>query len=243
MILARILTPHDYGVMAMVGAITGFAGLFLNLGLSAATIQRAEINHAQVSTLFWINAGMGFMLLLIVAGLSPAVAWFYDNPELIWVTLAMSLVFLFNGLAVQHNALLSRQMRFFSMAVIQVAALIVGILVAILAALQGLGYWALVLHQIAISFCTIFDNLAGCQMDPRLAQTKCWCEMIKFGSDLAAFNIVNYFGRNLDNILIGRFHGSGPLGFYSKVYQLLMMPIKNFRDPLHRVAMPHFSRL
>jgi len=244
MILARILTPNDYGVMAMVGAITGFASLFLNLGLSVATVQRAEINHIQVSTLFWINAGMGVLLMLMVAGLSPAVAWFYDNHELTWVALAMSVVFLFNGLAVQHNALLNRQMRFFAMAVIQVVALIFGILVAIFAALQGLGYWALVLNQIAISFFTLLATWLSVGWIPGLPRRNAGVRpMIMFGSGLVGFNIVNYFARNLDNILIGRFHGSGALGFYDKAYQLLMMPIRNLRDPMNRVAMPALSRL
>lgn len=96
MIMARILTPRDYGLMAMVAVITGFANMMISLGLSTATIQRAEINHAQVSTLFWINTGFGAVVMLIVAGLSPVVAWFYKTPELVWVMLALSSTFLIN---------------------------------------------------------------------------------------------------------------------------------------------------
>jgi len=121
MVLARILTPDDYGMMAMVVAITGFATLFINLGLSTAVVQRAEINHAQVSTLFWINAAIGAFVTLLVAGLSPVIAWFYHTPELKWVALALSFNFIINGLGVQHHALLNRQMRFVALAVIQVA--------------------------------------------------------------------------------------------------------------------------
>jgi PST family polysaccharide transporter len=244
MILARILVPEDYGIMAMVMAIAGFARMFINMGLSAATIQRADINQAQVSTLFWINAGMGLLLMILLASLSPVVAWFYNTPELTWVTVAMSTMFLLNGLGVQHSALMSRQMRFFAIAAINVVSMIAGITVAIFAALQGLGYWALVLNSIVNSFCTVSLKWLTVRWLPSLPSRASGVgSMIKFGSDLLGFNIVNYFARNLDNILIGRFHGSGPLGFYSKAYQLLMMPISNLRDPLLRVATPALSKL
>ena len=89
MVLARILKPQDYGMMAMVVAVTGLAGVLSNLGLSTATIQRADINHEQVSTLFWINAGVGVGVTVVVAGLSPLVAWFYQTPDLVWIMLAL----------------------------------------------------------------------------------------------------------------------------------------------------------
>jgi PST family polysaccharide transporter len=244
MILARILTPQDYGIMTMVMAVAGIAGLFLNLGLSTATIQRSDINHAQVSTLFWINAGMGFLLMLFLAGLSPVVAWFYKAPELIPVTLALSVTFLFSGLSVQHNALLNRQMRFSSLAVIQVVSMLAGISAAIFAALQDFGYWALVLNNIVHSFCMVLGAWLAVRWMPSLPRKDARVgSMIKFGIDLVGFEFVNYFSRNLDNVLIGRFHGSGPLGMYSKAYQLLMMPIQNLRNPMIQVAMPALSKL
>lgn len=244
MILARILTPKDYGIMAMVVAITGFAGMFINLGLSTAVIQRSEINHEQVSTLFWINAGIGVLVMLIVAALSPVIAWFYQTPALKWVTIALSLNFLINGLAVQHQALLNRQMRFSAIAVIQVGAMAAGIIVAILAGIYGLGYWALVMNSLTISIVTVIGGWVASGWWPGLPRRNAGVgEMIRFGSDIVGFNVINYFARNLDNVLIGRYHGSGQLGFYSKAYQLLMMPITNLRDPLNKVAMPTLSRL
>lgn len=244
MILARILTPDDYGMMAMVVAITGFAGLFLNLGLSTATVQQTEINHAQVSTLFWINAGMGFLLMLIIAGLSPVIAWFYSSPQLAWVVLSLSSIFFINGLVVQQYALLNRQMRFLSLAAIQVGSMLIGVIVAIYFALMDYGYWALVFNNITLTFCSACGAWIAAWWLPSLPRRTAGIgSMVKFGSDIMGFNIVNYFARNLDNILIGRFYGSGPLGFYSKAYQLLMTPIQNLRDPLTRVAMPALSRL
>ncbi len=244
MILARILTPEDYGMMAMVVAVTGFAGIFINLGLSTAVIQRPEINHEQVSTLFWVNTGVGALVMLIVAALSPVIAWFYQTPALKWVAVALSCNFLINGLAVQHQALLNRQMRFVAIAVIQVGAMIAGIAVAILAGIYGFGYWALVLNSLTISVVTVIGGWIASGWWPGLPRRNVGVgEMIRFGSDIVGFNVVNYFARNLDNVLIGRYHGSGQLGLYSKAYQLLMMPITNLRDPMNRVAMPALSRL
>ena len=123
MILARILSPNDYGINAMAVAVTGFANIFGHLGLSTVTIQRAEINHEQVSALFWINVFLGILLNVVIAALSPVVAWFYKTPELLWVMLALSTIFTISGLSIQHNALLKRQMRFYSIAkIVQIAS-------------------------------------------------------------------------------------------------------------------------
>lgn len=244
MILARILKPQDYGMMAMVVAVTGLASVLSNLGLSTATIQRAEINHEQVSTLFWINAGVGALVTLVVASLSPVVAWFYQTPDLVWMMLALSCNFFINSLAVQHQALLNRQMKFYSLAKIQVLSTLIGIGVAIVAARHGFGYWALVLHSITIAATSVVGTWFASGWVPGLPKRNAGVKsMVKFGSDIVGFNIINYFARNLDNILIGRYHGSAVLGLYSKAYQLLMMPITNLRDPMTRVAMPALSRL
>lgn len=244
MILARILTPRDYGVMAMVVSITGLAAILSNLGLSTATVQRAEISHEQVSALFWINAGVGTGVALVGAMLSPVVAWFYQTPELFWVMLALSSNFFINGLAIQHSALLSRQMRFYSAAKIQAISTLIGIGVAIVAAQHGFGYWALVLNSIITSVTSVVGTWFASGWIPSLPRRNTDVKsMVKFGYDVVGFNVINYFSRNLDNVLIGRYYGSVALGLYSKAYQLLMMPITNLRDPLNRVAMPSLSRL
>jgi len=244
MILARILSPADYGINAMAVAITGFAAIFSNLGLSTATIQRAEINHEQVSTLFWINAAIGLLLTFIVAAISPVAAWFYKTPEILWVMLSLSIIFSITGLYVQHSALLTRQMRFYTLAKIRIISMLGGILVAIAAGYNGFGYWALVFNTLTSATMQSLGCWLACRWVPGLPQRHVGVgTMVKFGADLVCFDVVNYFARNLDNILIGRYYGSGALGLYSKAYQLLMMPIKNLRTPLNGVAMPALSRL
>src|SRR5579872_569550 len=124
-VLARLLTPADYGLVAMVTTITGLAQAFADLGLSEATIQREDISHDQVSNLFWINVGIGLALMVITVGLAPALAWFYREPRLKNIALVVSLTFLIGGLRVQHTALLKRRMQFVSLAARDVASSVV----------------------------------------------------------------------------------------------------------------------
>jgi PST family polysaccharide transporter len=244
MVLARVLTPEDYGINAMAVAINGFASVFSDLGLSNATVQQPEINHEQVSNLFWINVFIGFFLTIIIAASSPLAAWFYNTPALLEVMLSLSIIFTISGFSVQHSALLKRQMRFYSIAKIRVTSLLLGIIVAILASYFGLGYWALVLNTLTNVTANTLGFWYACKWVPTAPQRSIKVSsMVKFGADLVGFDVVNYFARNLDNILIGKFWGASVLGLYSKAYQLLMMPITNLRGPANSVAIPALSRL
>lgn len=244
MIMARLLTPNDFGLIAMVTAITGFAQIFKDLGLSMSTIQRDNINHAQVSTMFWINVAISLVIMLIIAALSPAVAWFYETPQLTLVMLALSVTFLFGGLAIQHQALLNRQMRFATIAGVQIISVIIGIIAAIYAAMHGFRYWALVLNNIFFSVTLVLGLWLVSGWRPGLPVRGAGVRsMLKFGINITGFDVINYFSRNLDNILIGRYCGASSLGLYSKAYQLLMLPISNLRIPLNNVALPSLSRM
>lgn len=244
MVLARILSPHDYGINAMALAITGFANIFGYLGLSTATIQQKEVTHEQVSALFWVNFIVGLILTLIVASLAPVAVWFYKTPEMLWVMLTLSIVFTINGLAIQHNALLKRQMRFYAVAKIQVLSMFAGIIVAIVAGYYGLGYWALVLNTLTNVICNAVGSWLFCRWIPSWYPKKSNIKsMIQFGADIVGYNVISYFSRNLDTLLIGKYHGSGALGLYSKAYQLLMMPITNLEIPMSTIAMPAMSSI
>ena len=244
MILARILSPQDYGINAMAMTITGFAGMFSSFGLSTATVQRSDITHEQVSTLFWGNVLIGFLISLATAAISPAAAWFYKAPELLSVMLTLSVIFAITGMGVQHQALLIRQMRFFSIVSINVVSMLAGVVVAIIAGFAGFGYWALVFNLLTFVVLNTTGYWWLCKWIPGLPRRDTGVgRMIRFGSNLVGSNVVNYFPRHMDNVLIGRYLGSDALGLYSKAYQLLMMPITNLRNPLTRVAIPSLSRL
>lgn len=243
-VLARLLTPQDFGLIAMVMVVTGFVTRFKDMGLSLATVQKAEINHAQISTLFWINLLLSFGMMLIAAALAPAISWFYDEPRLTWVTLALASGIIFGGLTIQHQALLRRQMRFGILAAIDIVSISVSILAAIIAAWYGAGYWALVIMQLAAAVTHAVAAWFACGWRPGLPVWRSGVrEMLAFGGHLTGFGLMNYFARNADNLLIGKFWGAGQLGLYSKAYALLMLPILQITTPVAAVAIPALSRL
>src|SRR5438445_2246586 len=122
-VLARLLTPQDYGLIGMVAIIVGFLGMFQYLGLSTATVKWSELNHEQVSTLFWMNVGLSAAIMLLTIAAAPLAAWFYKEPRLVGITIGYSIAVLVTGLAIQHEAILIRQMRFAITAAIEISAI------------------------------------------------------------------------------------------------------------------------
>ncbi|MGH9333366.1 MAG: lipopolysaccharide biosynthesis protein, partial [Vicinamibacteria bacterium] len=243
-ILARLLTPGDFGLVAMATALTAFLYLFREMGLSTATVQRAEVNHGQISTLFWINLGMGALMGVVLIALARPIAWFYQRPDLTNVVLVLALALPLGALAVQHRALLQRQMRFGVLGAIELTSVMTGTVAAIALALSGAGYWSLVAMPLATELVSSVGTWIACGWRPGLPRRGSGVRaMLGFGGNLAAFNLVNYLARNLDNILIGKFLGPGPLGQYSRAYGLLMMPLRQVNAPLGAVAVPALSRL
>lgn len=238
-ILARLLTPQDFGLIGMVTVIISLATMFKTAGLSMATVQKDDITHNQISTLFWLNLIISIGLGLLVLASSPFVAMFYGKPELAGVTAALSISFVISGLAIQHQALLKRHMRFGALAIITIVAQALQILVAIILALIGLRYWALVWSTIASAIATIMLTYIFCPWIPsKMRRGTGVRKMLLFGGHLTGFNFVNYFSRNTDYILIGKFLGADALGLYTKAYHLFLMPISQIRTPINNVAMP-----
>ncbi|MCF7981084.1 MAG: lipopolysaccharide biosynthesis protein [Pseudomonadales bacterium] len=244
MVLARILTPDDYGLIAMVAVVTNFAMMFKDMGLSMATVQRSEITHEQVSTLFWINLGLSVLIGIVLAALAPLVAWFYKDPRLLFVTIALAGMFPLSGLSIQHSALLIRQMRFGALSVIQITGVVISGIVAMIAAWQGMRYWSLVLMQLVIPLWSFIAIWWICPWRPAWFRLGVGARsMMLFGGNLTGFNFMNYFSRNADNLLIGKFLGTQLLGLYDKAYQLLMLPLRQITYPVSNVAVPALSRL
>jgi O-antigen/teichoic acid export membrane protein len=242
--LARLLRPQDFGLLAMVTSITSFVGLFKDLGLSTATVQRSRVTHAQASFLFWVTVALSLTVTLVVLALAPVIAWFYHEPRLVGITLVVSLNFIFGGLTVQHQALLRRQMQFKAIAIRDVIALACGIAIGITLAWFGFGYWSLVavLSSTNVANCILVWTI--CRWRPGAFRRGVGARgMLAFGGNLTASNVLNYFTRNFDNILIGRVIGSGALGIYTKAYGLLMLPISQINFPMAAVLLPGLSQL
>src|SRR6266568_9290143 len=158
MVLARLLNPADFGLLAMLMTVMSFLRVFREAGLSTATIQREGITHAQVSNLFWVNVAVSGGAGLLLAAASPLIAWFYREPRLIPITLILAATFPLSGLTVQHVALLARQMRFKALAWIQVGSQLSGFVMGITMAWLGYGYWSLVGLNITTAKATALLN-------------------------------------------------------------------------------------
>lgn len=243
-VVARLLSPQDYGLVGMVVVLTGFLGMFQYLGLPAATIRWPELTHAQVSTLFWVNVVLSTVLALVVLASSPLLVWFYNEPELVGIAAGYALVIFLTGLSIQHLAILQRQMRFVAFAAIDIGAAALGLGAAIVAAWRGAGYWALVINQIVFSVTTIAGAWTACRWRPSLPKRNSGVgSILRYGGNLTGYSFTSFLAQNLDNALIGKFWGAYQLGIYSRAYQMLLMPIGQIIMPLATVAVPVLSRL
>lgn len=243
-VMARLLTPRDYGLIGMVAVVTSFASLFKDMGLSLATVQKTEINYNQISTLFWVNVGLSAAIALLVVAVAPVVAWFYGEPLLAPITVVIAFGFILGGLTVQHEALLKRQMRFVALSAIAFSSMVLGYATGIALAWHGAGYWALVFSQLAL----LGTNAAGvwllCKWRPGLPRRDPEIRsMLAFGRNVTGYSIINSFAGNTDSLLIGRFWGPQQLGFYGKATQLLSLPTDQVSEPIAAVTIPALSRL
>lgn len=243
-VLARLLAPADFGMVAMVTAITGLGQAFADLGLSEATIQHTEIDNDQISTLFWVNVAIGLGLMLLTLSLAPVLVWFYKEPRLKDITFLMSLTFLFGGLRVQHGALLKRQMRFLALAIRDVTSYAIAVPLAIILAWRGAGYWAIVALPLTLNFTQMSLSWLMVRWLPSFPRRHTKVRsLISFGGNVAASYFVTNVTRSSDSILTGWYWGAGPLGLYSRAYNLLMLPVRQLSSPAGSVAIPALSRV
>jgi PST family polysaccharide transporter len=194
--------------------------------------------------LFWANALLSGLLGVVLASASPLVAAFFHEPRLVGVTVALALGFTVTGFASQHVALLQRSLFFRSVALTLVVPQMVYVATAVVLALSGWGYWALVGGAVLQAVSTVVVALMLCRWIPGRPRRGVGAgRMLRFGGHVFGFNAVSYFSSNLDNILIGRYLGSEAVGLYAKAYGLFLMPMARIRTPISQVALPVLSQL
>jgi O-antigen/teichoic acid export membrane protein len=242
--LTRQLSPADYGLYTMIIVIINFSTHFVDLGLSRAVVQNPEINHEQVSTLFWINLAIAILIALLVAVSTPLICAYYHEPRLAPINLAMSVLFVISGLMLQHRALLQRRMEFGRISAVGAIAPAVGAIVGIIVAYLGGGYWALV----AVTLVTQLANCVGlwlaCSWRPGPPRRGTGArKMVAFGGHVTAFQLINYFTRNTDQILLGRWWGDVALGLYGRAFSFMALPAGKIMTPLTQVLVPSLARL
>ena len=243
-ILARLLSPEDFGLIAMVAAFSLLLQNFGVNGFTEAVIQKEKINHQQLSTLFGINLVITFLLTIGLIAISPAIAAFYGEPRLRPITIALSLSIILSALSTHHMALLKRNLLFYRTSAIEVAASFFSISFAIALAFRGWGYWSLVARQLLLSLITSIGAWKLCRWRPgRPAAGSGVKSMLYFAFNTYGNFCISYVQKNIDKVLIGRFLGSLPLGHYDRATNLSSMLPNQLTIPLTNVALATLSRL
>jgi len=243
-ILARLLTPADFGLVAIIAVLTSFVPLLIDFGLGDATTQRSKITPGQISSLFWITAGVGVAVAVAVAACSPLVAAIYREPRLEPIALCTAITFVLWGLSNQHLALMRRTMQFGRIARIQLLGTLVGNLTGILLAIGGCGYWALVIRPIANALWVAVGAWRGCRWRPRFPviddEVK---SMARFGLHVMGFSITYTLAKAVDRILLGLFYRPAQVGYYQNAITLYENSIFSALAQVHTVGSTALSKL
>lgn len=243
-VVARVVPPRAYGLVGMAAVVIGFAGLFRDMGTALAIIQRQQIDDDLLSSVFWLNVSMGLAVTSACWLAAPWVAIFYREPALLGVLRALSLSFLISSLASVHATLLLRHLQFARSAMAELGAGAAGLVVVVTAALLGAGVWSLVAGALANVTASTLIVLAVKPWRPRLHISRQEIRSIAgFGLNLSAYNFVNYFARNADNLLVGKYLGAAALGFYGFAYNVMLYPVQSIAQTLGRVLFPVFATM
>ena len=242
--MARLVSPDDFGLVAMAQSATGFILIFKDLGLSMATVQKNEINEQQVSNLFWVNIIISISLMILIILLSPLVAYFFKEQAVANILVVSAIGLLFGGFTIQHQALLRRNLQFRNLAIIDVTSKLIGSIISVAVAYYLRNYWALVIMPVIISALYLVGITIALPWFPKKYKKRSNTKgLLIFGKNMTFYGIINYFARSGDNIIIGKFVGSTGLGYYSRAYSLMMMPIGQLIAPLTGVLVPVLSRI
>lgn len=243
-VLARLLAPSDFGVVTMVTTFSLLLMSFGQNGYTEAVIQREEIDHFLASNLFWINLGMGLLLAVGFAAAGSVLARFYSDPRVAKVAVCISLTIFISATSVLHLALLKRALLFSVTSANDVLSTVVSVVVSILFASAGWGYWALVVGVIARPLVQSVGAWRLCRWIPSLPRRVAGtASIVRFASNVYGRFSFNYFTRNTDNLLVGWRFGSASLGFYKKAYDLFLLPANQLLAPVSDVVLSTLSRL
>ncbi len=243
-ILARLLSPADFGIVAMVAPVQALAVLLRQMGFGDAVIQRKDLTLSQASSLFWVQFGICLGLALLMAAAAPAVAWFYGNAVLTAVTIAYSAMIVLGGLSTVQENLLIRRMSFNSVAFARIGAAFLALLIGIVLAYLWRSHWALVvmiLSRASIEAALYWIQSRWIPERPRMVDGV--GDLLRFGGSVAGARFAHFFSNNAINIMIGKSLGEVSLGLYDRANRLLTYPTSQLHSPLQSVCLPLLSRL
>jgi O-antigen/teichoic acid export membrane protein len=242
-VLARLLAPNAYGLMALAAIVTNLAYLFRDMGTGAALIQAAAVSPRMAATVHWTNLALGTLIGAAIAVSAPLMAQLFHEPQLASVLYLLALVFPVTAVGVVHQALLERESKFSVVAGAEVAAALAGLAAALLLAWRGAGVFSLVAQMIVSTLVSTSIIVLRSPLKPArhwdLAEFK---SIAGFSGKLSLFNVVLYVSRNADSMVVGRLLGSAALGVYAMAYRLMLFPLQNMTFVAARVLFPVMSR-
>jgi PST family polysaccharide transporter len=243
-VLARLLTPSQFGLVAMVTAVIGVADLVRDFGLSSAAIQAKDLSDPERTNLFWVNLAFGAVCTVATIACAPLIDAAYHRHDLRPIILGLAWVFLISGANTQFRADLTRSMRYGRIAMSDVLSQIVGIAVAVVLAVLGQGVMAIVGQQVSAAVVALGLNIISTRWLPGRPQRGVSLRrFFRFGTSLFATQLLTYFTKNVDNIALGIYSGPVQLGLYSRAYQLLLAPLNQINGPMTGVALPVLSKI
>jgi polysaccharide transporter, PST family len=243
-VLSRLLSPPDFGLLAMVAPLYGLALIFQDLGLGHATVQSAEVTPAESNAVFWLNIAVSLCLAVPLIFGASIVGWFYNDDRVIALTRAFAVIIVIVALGAQHSALLNRSMRFQFLAAVDTFSVLAGFLGAVLLAAVFHTYWALFASYAINASVNVIGAWIGAGFVPGLPRWESSAQrMVRLGAGITSFHFFNFVAHNLDNVLIGRVWGDAALGLYDRAYKFLLFPLVQINLPLARVMLPALARL
>ena len=243
-VLARKVPPSAYGLVAMAALITNFLETVRDAGTGSALVREREVSDDLAATVFWLTCGLGFGIALIMIAVSWPAAHFFHEPMVARVLQVLSIGFFVGTIGVVPLAMLNREMAFRKVALAQTAGAVSGTLAAITVALAGGGVWSLVSGTLVIATVTSLALLVASPFRVKAVFRPADARhMLSFGLNLSGFNVLNYFSRNADNLLVGKFLGSVSLGYYQMGYTLMTYPLQNFASVVAQVVYPALSKM
>jgi len=244
-VLARFLDKTDFGLMALVMFVLGFTNLFVDMGLTSAILHKQGITKNEYASLYWINFLFSALLYIIVCSITPFVADFYNQPELIKLIPLMALTIVFSAFGRQFKVIEQKELNFKFISLVDVVSSVISLVSAVGLAYYGYGVYSLVysviLLQILSNIVFLIQGIKriGIKFHFVLAETK---PFLKIGIYQVGGQIINYFNRDLDVLIIGKFFGAEILGGYSLAKQLVYRPAQMINPILTKVGAPVLAK-
>ncbi|MEZ5039070.1 MAG: lipopolysaccharide biosynthesis protein [Saprospiraceae bacterium] len=242
MVLARLLYPKDFGLVAMATIFLGFAEIFKDFGITTAIIQKINITKNELSSAFWFNLITGSIMALLVLIGAKWLAFFYREPDLIFVIYVLAINFFLSSLSLVHFALLIKSLDFKKLFLISVISEIISAGLAIYFAMYGWGFWSILIKILSRTCLQLVLLWGFSNWKPQFWFSKKEIQpLIRFSLPLVGTQSMNYWVRKIDDLLVGKLLGNQALGIYDRSYAFLTLPLGQIKGVIGKVALPFFS--